>query len=167
MDWETKVCSRPTEMNSYIRYWLVSVYSTQDMYIFFGGAIITFICFFLIWKYLGWYSVSFIPSSTTISIVNGHNSIWHICVPTCLLACDLWTFVLLSLLYSFEHGTLAPLTRQSLKSVPADFVSILHDDAALLILSQTSRDFIRFQLSANGTSISIKVHNQHTRVLWV
>ncbi|KAI0779964.1 golgi SNAP receptor complex member bos1 [Fomes fomentarius] len=27
--------------------------STQDMYIFFGGAIFTFICFFLIWKYLG------------------------------------------------------------------------------------------------------------------
>ncbi|KLO18417.1 golgi SNAP receptor complex member bos1 [Schizopora paradoxa] len=27
--------------------------STQDMYIFFGGAIFTFFCFFLIWKYLG------------------------------------------------------------------------------------------------------------------
>jgi len=27
--------------------------STQDMYIFFGGAVFTFICFFLIWKYLG------------------------------------------------------------------------------------------------------------------
>ncbi|KAH9940426.1 V-snare-domain-containing protein [Epithele typhae] len=27
--------------------------STQDMYIFFAGAIFTFFCFFLIWKYLG------------------------------------------------------------------------------------------------------------------
>ena len=27
--------------------------STQDMYIFLVGAIFTFICFFLIWKYLG------------------------------------------------------------------------------------------------------------------
>ncbi|RDX48100.1 V-snare-domain-containing protein [Lentinus brumalis] len=27
--------------------------STQDMYIFFAGAIFTFVCFFLIWKYLG------------------------------------------------------------------------------------------------------------------
>ncbi|KIY53970.1 V-snare-domain-containing protein [Fistulina hepatica ATCC 64428] len=27
--------------------------STQDMYIFFGGAVFTFICFFLIWKHLG------------------------------------------------------------------------------------------------------------------
>jgi len=27
--------------------------STQDMYIFFGGAVFTFFCFFLIWKYLG------------------------------------------------------------------------------------------------------------------
>ncbi|THH05286.1 hypothetical protein EW145_g4906 [Phellinidium pouzarii] len=27
--------------------------STQDMYIFFGGAVFTFICFFFIWKYLG------------------------------------------------------------------------------------------------------------------
>ncbi|EIW82803.1 hypothetical protein CONPUDRAFT_101153 [Coniophora puteana RWD-64-598 SS2] len=27
--------------------------STQDMYIFFGGAVITFVCFFFIWKYLG------------------------------------------------------------------------------------------------------------------
>jgi golgi SNAP receptor complex member 2 len=27
--------------------------STQDMYIFFAGAIVTFLCFFLIWKYLG------------------------------------------------------------------------------------------------------------------
>lgn len=27
--------------------------STQDMYIFFGGAIFTFVCFFLIWYYLG------------------------------------------------------------------------------------------------------------------
>ncbi|KAI0644464.1 V-snare-domain-containing protein [Trametes meyenii] len=27
--------------------------STQDMYIFFAGAVVTFICFFLIWKYLG------------------------------------------------------------------------------------------------------------------
>ena len=29
------------------------IHSTQDMYIFFVGAIFTFICFFLIWKYLG------------------------------------------------------------------------------------------------------------------
>ncbi|PFH50917.1 hypothetical protein AMATHDRAFT_75305 [Amanita thiersii Skay4041] len=27
--------------------------STQDMYIFFGGAILTFFCFYLIWRYLG------------------------------------------------------------------------------------------------------------------
>ncbi|KAJ3801056.1 golgi SNAP receptor complex member bos1 [Lentinula aff. detonsa] len=27
--------------------------STQDMYIFFGGAIFTFFCFFMIWKYFG------------------------------------------------------------------------------------------------------------------
>ena len=27
--------------------------STQDMYIFVGGAIFTFVCFFLIWYYLG------------------------------------------------------------------------------------------------------------------
>ncbi|KIP08473.1 hypothetical protein PHLGIDRAFT_104259 [Phlebiopsis gigantea 11061_1 CR5-6] len=27
--------------------------STQDMYIFFAGAVATFVCFFLIWKYLG------------------------------------------------------------------------------------------------------------------
>ncbi|KZP18673.1 V-snare-domain-containing protein [Athelia psychrophila] len=27
--------------------------STQDMYIFFGGAVVTFICFYFIWKYLG------------------------------------------------------------------------------------------------------------------
>ncbi|KAI0656618.1 golgi SNAP receptor complex member bos1 [Cubamyces menziesii] len=27
--------------------------STQDMYIFFAGAVFTFFCFFLIWKYLG------------------------------------------------------------------------------------------------------------------
>ncbi|KAJ8454344.1 hypothetical protein ONZ45_g19346 [Pleurotus djamor] len=27
--------------------------STQDMYIFFAGAIFTFVCFYLIWKYLG------------------------------------------------------------------------------------------------------------------
>ncbi|KAF5393468.1 hypothetical protein D9757_000678 [Collybiopsis confluens] len=27
--------------------------STQDMYIFLGGAFVTFVCFFLIWKYLG------------------------------------------------------------------------------------------------------------------
>ncbi|TFK44808.1 golgi SNAP receptor complex member bos1 [Crucibulum laeve] len=27
--------------------------STQDMYIFFGGAIFTFFCFFMIWSYLG------------------------------------------------------------------------------------------------------------------
>ncbi|EJF58231.1 V-snare-domain-containing protein [Dichomitus squalens] len=27
--------------------------STQDMYIFFAGAIFTFLCFFLIWRYLG------------------------------------------------------------------------------------------------------------------
>ena len=27
--------------------------STQDMYIFFAGAIFTFFCFFMIWKYLG------------------------------------------------------------------------------------------------------------------
>ncbi|KAI5123952.1 hypothetical protein M0805_006365 [Coniferiporia weirii] len=27
--------------------------STQDMYIFFGGAIFTFLCFYLIWKYFG------------------------------------------------------------------------------------------------------------------
>ncbi|KAL5528436.1 BOS1 [Sanghuangporus sanghuang] len=27
--------------------------STQDMYIFFGGSIFTFFCFFLVWKYLG------------------------------------------------------------------------------------------------------------------
>jgi Golgi SNAP receptor complex protein 2 len=27
--------------------------STQDLYIFFGGAVFTFFCFFLIWKYLG------------------------------------------------------------------------------------------------------------------
>ncbi|EJD02981.1 golgi SNAP receptor complex member bos1 [Fomitiporia mediterranea MF3/22] len=27
--------------------------STQDMYIFFGGAVFTFFCFYLIWKYLG------------------------------------------------------------------------------------------------------------------
>jgi len=27
--------------------------STQDMYIFFGGALFTFFCFYMIWKYLG------------------------------------------------------------------------------------------------------------------
>lgn len=27
--------------------------STQDMYIFFAGAIFTFFCFWLIWHYLG------------------------------------------------------------------------------------------------------------------
>lgn len=27
--------------------------STQDMYIFFGGATLTFVCFYLIWRYLG------------------------------------------------------------------------------------------------------------------
>ncbi|KAI0034883.1 hypothetical protein K488DRAFT_44522 [Vararia minispora EC-137] len=27
--------------------------STQDMYIFWAGAVLTFVCFFLIWKYLG------------------------------------------------------------------------------------------------------------------
>jgi len=27
--------------------------STQDMYIFFGGAVFTFFCFYLIWRYLG------------------------------------------------------------------------------------------------------------------
>ncbi|KIM69192.1 hypothetical protein SCLCIDRAFT_103665 [Scleroderma citrinum Foug A] len=27
--------------------------STQDMYIFLGGAVFTFVCFFLIWRYLG------------------------------------------------------------------------------------------------------------------
>jgi len=27
--------------------------STQDMYIFLGGAVLTFVCFFLIWRYLG------------------------------------------------------------------------------------------------------------------
>ncbi|TFK73978.1 golgi SNAP receptor complex member bos1 [Pluteus cervinus] len=27
--------------------------STQDLYIFFGGAVFTFFCFFMIWKYLG------------------------------------------------------------------------------------------------------------------
>ncbi|KAF9066164.1 V-snare-domain-containing protein [Rhodocollybia butyracea] len=27
--------------------------STQDMYIFFAGAVVTFICFFMIWRYLG------------------------------------------------------------------------------------------------------------------
>ncbi|KAJ7287422.1 golgi SNAP receptor complex member bos1 [Mycena rebaudengoi] len=27
--------------------------NTQDMYIFFGGAVFTFFCFYLIWKYLG------------------------------------------------------------------------------------------------------------------
>ena len=30
-----------------------NISSTQDMYIFFAGAVVTFICFFLIWKYLG------------------------------------------------------------------------------------------------------------------
>ena len=27
--------------------------STQDTWIFAGGAVVTFVCFFLIWKYLG------------------------------------------------------------------------------------------------------------------
>ena len=27
--------------------------STQDMYIFLGGAVFTFFCFYLIWSYLG------------------------------------------------------------------------------------------------------------------
>jgi Golgi SNAP receptor complex protein 2 len=29
------------------------VYSTQDMYIFWAGAVFTFFCFYLIWRYLG------------------------------------------------------------------------------------------------------------------
>ncbi|KAJ4483299.1 golgi SNAP receptor complex member bos1 [Lentinula aciculospora] len=32
---------------------LTTYNSTQDMYIFFGGAIFTFFCFFMIWEYLG------------------------------------------------------------------------------------------------------------------
>jgi len=29
------------------------VFSTQDMYIFWAGAVFTFFCFYLIWRYLG------------------------------------------------------------------------------------------------------------------
>jgi golgi SNAP receptor complex member 2 len=29
------------------------LYSTQDMYIFWAGAVFTFFCFYLIWRYLG------------------------------------------------------------------------------------------------------------------
>lgn len=32
---------------------LIQIVSTQDMYIFFGGAVFTFFCFYLIWHYFG------------------------------------------------------------------------------------------------------------------
>lgn len=48
---ERRRCVRPPK--SHLSHHLSQILSTQDMYIFFGGAIFTFICFFLIWKYLG------------------------------------------------------------------------------------------------------------------
>lgn len=32
---------------------LTTTCSTQDMYIFFAGAVFTFVCFYFIWRYLG------------------------------------------------------------------------------------------------------------------